>query len=72
MSNIQNKIAYFVNFNKHKQRIYSYTNYTHKGISLHLHQNNLTYHSTGKNITGKIFNQKRIQKEKYEMKGENK
>ena len=25
-----------------------------------------------KNITGKIFNQKRIQKEKYEMKGENK
>ena len=28
-----------------------------------------TYHSTGKNITGKIFNQKRIQKEKYEMKG---
>ena len=25
-----------------------------------------------KNIAGKIFNQKRIQKEKYEMKGENK
>ena len=25
-----------------------------------------------KNITRKIFNQKRIQKEKYEMKGENK
>ena len=25
-----------------------------------------------KNIIGKIFNQKRIQKEKYEMKGENK
>ena len=40
------------------------------GILLHLHQNNLTYHSTGKNIIGKIFNQKIIQKEKYEMKGE--
>ena len=25
-------------------------------------KNNLTYHSTGKNITGKIFNQNRIQK----------
>ena len=41
-------------------------------ITLHLYQNNLTYRSTGKNITRKIFNQKRIQKEKYEMKGENK
>ena len=72
MSNIQNKIAYFINFNKHKKRICSYIHYTHRGIPLHLQQNNLTYHYTVKNIAGKIFNQKRIQKEKYEMKGENK
>ena len=39
------------------------------GIHLHLHQNNLTYHSTSKNITRKIFNQKRIQKENYNLKG---
>ena len=31
------------------------------GISLHLHQNNLTYHSTGKNIAGKIFTITQIQ-----------
>ena len=24
--------AYFINFNKHKQRIYSYAHYTHKGV----------------------------------------
>ena len=27
-----------------------------EGILLYLKQNNLTYHSIGKNITGKIFN----------------
>ena len=48
MSNIQNKIAHFVNFIKHKKRICSYTHYTHRGIHLHLYQNNITYHSTGK------------------------
>ena len=69
MSNIQNKNAIYVNF---KKRIYSYTHYTHRDIPLHLKQNNLTNHSTGKNIVGKIYNQKRMQKEKYEMKGENK
>ena len=31
------------------------------GVLLYLKQNNLTYHSTGKNITGKI-----LIKEKYE------
>ena len=46
-------------FNKHKKRTYSYTHYPHRGIHLHLKQNNLTYHSTGKNITGKNFNQKK-------------
>ena len=30
--------AYFVNFIKHKKRIYSYTNYTHSGVLLHLKQ----------------------------------
>ena len=54
MSNIQNKIILLVNFIKHKykKRIYSYTYYTHRGVLLHLKQNNLTYYSTGKNITG--------------------
>ena len=61
MSNIQNKIAYFVNFNKHKKRIYSYTHYYHRGMLLHLKQNNLTYNSTGKNITVKIFTTTQIQ-----------
>ena len=57
-----NKITLYINFNKHKykKRIYDYTHYTHRGILLHSKQNNLTCHSTGKNITGKIFNQKRI------------
>lgn len=45
-----------------QKRIYGYVHYPHRGIPLHLHKNNLTYHSTGKNITGKFFNQKRIQK----------
>ena len=31
------------------------------GIPLHLHQNNLTYHSTGKNIIGKFFTITQIQ-----------
>ena len=86
MSNIQNKIAYFINFNKHNLLITYVLNkfyqkkeyviipiipYPIGGILLHLKQNNLTNHSTGKkNITGKILNQKRIQKEKYKMKGE--
>ena len=44
-----------------KQRIYDYIYYTHRGVLLYLKQNNLTYQSTGKNITGKI-----LIKEKYE------
>ena len=55
MSNIQNKIKHIVNFIKHKKRIYDYTHYTHRGILLHLKQNNLTYYSTGKNTTGKFL-----------------
>lgn len=47
-----NKNTLYVNF---KKRIYDYTHYTHRGVPLHLKQNNITYHSTGKNITGKIF-----------------
>ena len=66
-----NKNIIYVNFNKHKlnyvicdikdflttnkQRIYSYTNYTHRGILLHLQQNNIIYHSTGKRYTVIIF-----------------
>ena len=69
-----NKTTFYVNFIKHKYktRIYSYTHYTHRDIPLHLKQNNIIHNSTCKNITEIIFNQKRIQKEKYEMKGENK
>ena len=57
MSNIQNKIIYFVNFNKQKKRI---CNYNNRGVLLHLQQNNLTYNSTGKNIT-----EKNLQSHKY-------
>ena len=62
-----NKITLYVNFikRKYKKRICNYTHYTHRGICLHLKQKNLIYHSTGKNITGKFFNQ--YKKEKYEM-----
>ena len=35
------------------------------GIPLHLKQNNITYHYTGKNITRNFFNQKENPKEKY-------
>ena len=57
MSNIQNKITHIVNFikRKYKKRICNYTHYTHRGILLDLKQNNLTYHSTGKNTTGKFL-----------------
>ena len=61
MSNIQNKIAYFINF---KKRIYNYTHYTHRGVLLHSKQNNLTYYSTGKNTTGKF-----LIKRKYKKRG---
>ena len=61
-----------LNVNINKKRIYNYTHYTHRGEHLHLHQKNLTYYSTSKNITRKIFNPKRIQKENYNLKGENK
>ena len=69
MLNIQNKTAYFINF---KKRIYSYTYYT-IGAYLYIYiKTTLLITLLAKNIAGKIFNQKRIQKEKYEMKGENK
>ena len=44
-----------------KKRIYSYTNYTHRGILLHLKQNNITYHSTGKKYIVIIFTITQIQ-----------
>ena len=52
-----NKTTFYVDFIKHKykKRIYDYTHYTHNGISLHLHQNNLTNHFTGKKYTAIIF-----------------
>lgn len=37
------------------------------GIHLHLYQNNLTYHFTGKNITEKIFTITQIQMENKTM-----
>ena len=52
MSNVQNKIALYVNF---KKRIHDYTNYFYRGIPLHLQQNNLTYHSTGKKYNMENF-----------------
>ena len=44
-----------------EKRIYGYTHYTHRGIPLHLKQNNLTYHSTGKKYTVIIFTITQIQ-----------
>ena len=38
------------------------------GIPLHLQQNNLTYHSTGKNIAGKIFNIREYKKRSMKRK----
>ena len=42
----------YVNFNKHKRE---YIIIPIRGVLLHLNKNNLIYHSTGKNTTGKIF-----------------
>ena len=50
-----NKTTFYVDFIKHKKRICNYTYYTYRGVSLHLHQNNLTNHSTGKKYTAIIF-----------------
>ena len=48
------------------KREYIYTNYIipiHRGILLHLKQNNLTYHYTGKNMTGKFLIKENIKRE---------
>ena len=81
-----NKNTLHVNFNKHKlnyvicdikdflttnkQRICNYTNYTHRGrtFTFITKQPYLSFYWQKYNM--KIFNQKIIQKEKYEMKGE--
>ena len=55
MSYVLNKFRLKISLIK-KKKIYSNTDYIHRGIPLHLYKNNLTYHSTSKNITGKIFN----------------
>ena len=55
-----NKTTFYVDF---KKRIYSYIHYTHRGIPLHLYQNNIIYHSTDKNTTGKFFTITQIQME---------
>ena len=66
MSNIQNKINLYVNF---KKRIYDYTHYTYRHtFTFKQKQHYLSLY--WQKYKGKIFNQKRIQKEKYEMKGE--
>ena len=65
MSNIQNKIAYFVNFNKYKKRI---CNYNNRASFYIYNKTTLLITLLAKNIVGKFFNQK----EKNEMKGENK
>ena len=57
-----NKNTLYVNFNKRKREYIVIPIIPIGGILLHSKQNNLTCHSTGKNITGKIFNQNRIQK----------
>ena len=56
MSNIQNKNTLYVNFNKHKREYMIIPIIPIGGIHLHLYQNNLTHHSTGKNIQEKFFN----------------
>ena len=63
----------YVNFNKHKREYIVIPIIPIGGILLHSKQKNLTCHSTGKNITGKIFNKKIIQKkEKYKNETKNK
>ena len=51
-----------------KKRIYDYTHYTHRGVLLHLKQNNLIYHYIGKNIAGKIFNIREYKKRSMKRK----
>ena len=71
-----NKNTLYVNFNKHKlnyvicnikvlpkKRICNYIHYTYRGIPLHLKQNNIIYHSTGKRYTVIIFIITQIQME---------
>ena len=53
-----------------QKRICSYTHYTHRAYFNIQDKSILLIALPAKNITEKIFNQKRIQKEKYEMKGE--
>ena len=55
---------YQINFTK--KRIYNYTHYTHRGVLLHLKQNNLTYYSTGKNTTGKFLIKREYKKRRIE------
>ena len=70
MSNIQNKNTLYVNFNKRK-REYIVIPIIPIGEYLYIYtKTTLLITLLVKNIAGKIFNQKRIQKEKYEMKGE--
>ena len=56
-----NKNTLYVNFNKRKREYIITPIIPIGGVLLYLQQNNLAYHSTGKNITGKI-----LIKEKYE------
>ena len=51
---LNKKNTLYVNFNKRK-REYVIIPYTIGGIPLHLHQNNLTYYSTGKRYSRKNF-----------------
>lgn len=56
-----NKITLYVNFNKRKREYIVIPIIPIGGVLLHSKQNNLTHHSTGKNITGKIFTITQIQ-----------
>ena len=69
MLNIQNKIAYFINF---KKRIYSYTHYTHRAYFYIYNKTTLLITILAKNIARKFLIKREYKKEKYEMKGENK
>ena len=57
MSNIQNKIAHFVNFIKHKKRICGYTHYTHMGLLKTKQKTNLYIILLPEILMQKIFKQ---------------
>lgn len=69
MFNTLSKTAINIDYIEHSNCNH-YFKCIYRGIFLHIKQNDLTYYSTGKNITGKISIKENTKKEKYKMKGE--